>query len=215
MREVVGSENHSQQRFTRGRFSAHWALQAGQLALLEFFVQSERFDPVKPPDNLFGDQQTCETALKKQGNSLCLLRMELMTDAQQLAAETWKNAEVLIEHFEQALRAGQESEPLFHELVSRLRTTTGAQSVSLVGLQDGHVKTLALSGVAISANHDETTIDESRLTTSRAWSSDSKLELSLCFDNPIPLAIRQPLAELSEALLDLARCAYLTSQVTL
>jgi hypothetical protein len=139
--------------------------------------------------------------------------MEFMTDPQQLAAQTWKNAEALIEHFERVLRAGGESESLLGEMVSRLRTTTNAQSVSLLATESGENQTLALSGVAISVSDDMVREDDSRLSVSRIFSTESKLELNLCFDEPVPLAIRQPVVELCEALLDLAGGVYLQSRV--
>lgn len=136
-----------------------------------------------------------------------------MADPQQLADQTWKNAEAFIAHFEQVLRAGGESESLLDEMVSRLRTTTDAQSVLLLATESGQTKTLALSGIAISDSDDMESEDDCRLAASRDWSPDTRLELILCFDEPVPLAIRQPLVELCVALLDLAGGIHLQTLV--
>lgn len=186
------------------------APQPGQPLLLEFFVQPDLFDSVKPSGKCRRDEQTRETSAKHQGNSLSLRRMVGMTDSHPSSDPSWDNAVALIEHFERSVRAGAAADSL-DDLVVRLRSTAGAQSVSLITADTERSITIARSGVTIQVALDQQ--DPKRLVTTRVLAPDTTLNLDLRFETPLAWASRQHLRELCEALLDLAAGVYLQAQV--
>ncbi len=202
-----------------GLVSSH----AAQPLPLECFVQPDQIDSVKPWRISLRWQQTRETVPKNEGNWSSLLRMDRMThpqnpaqnpaqnQTQHLAAQTWENAEALIEHFEQALRAPSISDSLLDEIVTRLRTTANAQSVSLALIKESTSETLVRSGIAI-ADHSQIS-DQNLLSANRQVLPGTALQLDLIFENPLAFAIRQPLKELSEALLDFATNIFVRSEL--
>lgn len=129
----------------------------------------------------------------------------------QLAVLTWENAEALIEHFEQAVRAPDVTDSLLEEIVTRLRTAANAQSVSLTAIKGSSSKTLARYGIAI-ANPSQIN-DERLLTANRQVMPDTELQFNLIFEQPLAFTIRQPLNELCETLLDFATNIYLRSEL--
>jgi len=145
--------------------------------------------------------------------------MESMTDPQNLTAQAWKNAEALVEHFEQAVRSDSPPQQLLDDLVNRLRITAGAQSVSLSVTDGDRIETLARSGVAIrnemeGEKEGKSGTDDQRLMVDRELLSGMRLSLDMRLAEPVSLAVRGPLDELSEALLDLCGGLYLRTQVS-
>ncbi len=141
--------------------------------------------------------------------------MGFMTDPQQLAAQHWKNAEALIEHFEQAVRTNSPPEQLLESLLLRLRTTVGADSVSLSAIEADRIETLARAGIALSDDHDRDLVNEDRqVVVDRKLLNDTTLVLDLRFAESVSLSVRQLLEELSEALLDFCSVLYLRTQIT-
>jgi len=154
-----------------------------------------------------------------------------MTDPQHLADHAWKDAQALVERIEQAARSNVPVAKFFNDLTSGLRLTTGASTVA-IGVTDRQKQSiLARSGISIhddqivdfddhSVDHaprSEWISDESqdlgRLVAAQRIHRDVQLNIDLRFDRPVEFALRQPLNELVEVVMELAATVYTRCQL--
>lgn len=156
-----------------------------------------------------------------------------MSDPQHRTEHVWKDAEALVERVESCARSNANPEEFYEDLVTGLRLTAQASSVSLVIQHGNRLIPLSQSGMTLHPESvadglradvpSETDSDLAAVPTSFAavaeWRSDvagcilsSKvrmqgercLQLDLTFDQELELSSRQPLDELAEVLLELA-----------
>ncbi|MFK8112329.1 MAG: biotin/lipoyl-binding protein, partial [Rubripirellula sp.] len=145
-----------------------------------------------------------------------------MTEPRPLPDDIWKDAEALVERVERAAR--NPSETFFQDLADGIRLTAGAAAVILRSVDRQQANVLAQAGFSIRAqaanesSADRTTDDEQRqcfwqaddqVTALQRMLKDLRLELELRFDQPVPLALRQALEELSEVVVEMASNVFL------
>jgi len=141
----------------------------------------------------------------------------------------WKDAEALIERVEAAARGNTDPASFFDDLVEGLRLTARAGAVSLSVIQADDLVLLARSGVLLHAAEGEESGQQaspvpagdraidfvsqchwadgefgSRLKARQRLQTERWLQLDFCFDESLDFALRAPIGELAEVLLDLA-----------
>lgn len=159
-----------------------------------------------------------------------------MSDPRHLAEHAWKDAEAFVDRLEQASRTEMPRQSFYAELTSGLKLSSTALVTALWLSHEEQTEPLSRSGdevllsqvdsiaVVPPATSSPTTYwrdDEMsdrnsprtvRLTSIQRIDAKTTIGITAVFDEPVSPALRQPLTELSQAVLDLAARVYVKQQ---